>query len=317
ALAAACADAPAERLAAPGAPSAATIAATVDLRRVVDSVTAALVPKNSGEYVVPYSTTLANFRRAVDSITAGRITGADALLDPHGYDVYRVREATTGDTLVFMRERVSASTGIFARGWGLYVYNPRARHDADIHVNHPVADQHTEDIAADLYRECRCRWLLMAGTHRNANLDGDTASDMARHTNTVFHQVHVAVAEPGTRAVSIHGFRRSTTDLPSGVDQVLSNGRSSATTTPTYLPADTVLRRRLRSAGFVAGLFRFDAGYDELGAASNPQGRHSNDTLGWGHWIHVENDSSVRADTVQWQRLSGVVRQWIADYPAP
>ena len=103
---------------------------------------------------------------------------------------------------------------------------------------------------------------------------------------------------------------------PAGVDQVLSNGRNAATTTPTYLPADTVLRRRLRNEGFVAGLFRFDSGYNDLGATVNPQGRHSNDVLGWGHWIHVENDSTVRADSTRWLDVAEVLRQWIADYPA-
>lgn len=317
----ACSDrTPTARVFADGAPASGSSAlATVNLRRMADSVASALVAKGSGGYVVPTGGALDTFRLAVDTVTAGHVAAADSLLGPYGYDVYRFREAGTGDTLVALRERVDAATKKFPRGWGFYAFNPNAANDVDIHVNHPVDDQHSEDIAADLYQGCRCRWFLMAGTRRAANVENDTISDMARHTSTVFHQVHARVAAAGTRAVSVHGFNLGNHDdeLPDSVTHVLAVGRSSATTTPTYGAADIALRTALVDSAFRAGLHDLDAGYDALGATHNPQGRHSNDVLGWGHWIHVEHERVIRDDTTAWKKSNRILRRWIEANPAP
>lgn len=308
------------RTAVPEAPAARNLAAlpSVNFRRMVDSVTNTLIAKNSDRYDVPSAGALDTMVMAVDSVLAGRIAGADAMLAKYDYDVYAMRESTNSDSLVVIRERKMTTSAEVARGWGLYVFNPQAQNRADIHVNHPVDDQHSEDIAGDLYRSCRCRWFLMAGARRAANVGQDTISDMARHTATVFHRVHVRVAGADARAVSIHGFNvgNHTGRLPADVDHVLAVGRNAATTTPTYLPADTVLRRRLVNAGFVSGLHDLTPGYDALGATHNPQGQHSNDVLGWGRWIHIEHEGALRNDSVSWKQSNTVIRQWIIDHPA-
>ena len=288
-----------------------------NFRRVVDSVTNTLIAKNSDRYDVPGAGALDTMVMAVDSVLAGRVGGADAMLDKYAYDVYSMRESVTNDSLVVIRERKASGSTEVARGWGLYVFNPTAQNRADVHVNHPVDDQHSEDIAGDLYRSCRCRWFLMAGARRATNVGQDTISDMARHQATVFNRIHVRVAAANARAVSVHGFDAANyASLPAGVDQVLALGRSSATTTPTFLPADTVLRRRLVNAGFVSGLHGLDSAYTVLGATHNPQGRHSNDVLGWGRWIHIEHERALRDDSVSWKQSNGVIRQWIIDHPA-
>lgn len=306
----------------PSGPAARTVAVSTlpkaNFRRMVDSVTNTLIAKNSDRYDIPSAGALDTMVMAVDSVIAGRITGADAMLDKYAYDVYSMRESVTLDSLVVIRERKVIGSSEVARGWGLYVFNPAAQNRADIHVNHPVDDLNSEDIAGDLYRSCRCRWFLMAGARRAANVGQDTISDMARHTATVFHQVHVRVAGANARAVSIHGFNvgNHVGELPADVDHVLAVGRNDATTHPTYLPADTVLRRRLVNAGFVSGLHDLTPGYDALGATHNPQGRHSNNVLGWGRWLHIEHEGVLRADSVSWKQSNGVIRQWIIDHPA-
>lgn len=288
---------------------------SVDLRVMIDTITRGLIESETEAYVVPATAELDVWSRAVDAVAAGDVATADSLLDAYGYDVIRLVESNTGDTLTVMRERIPAG-GDVARGWGTYVFNPSARAQADVHVNHPVDDQHTEDVAGDLYRACGCRWLLMAGARRDANT-GEVA-DMARATNSVFHRVHTRVAAPGTRALSIHGFRieNHPDELPADAELVLSNGRNATTSRPRYVAADSTLRTRLNDAGFVTGLYRADADYQDLGATQNPQGQHSNNTLGWGHWMHLEHERAVRTDSAAWKASNAVIRQWIMDFPA-
>lgn len=288
---------------------------SVNLRVMIDTITSGLIQSETEAYVVPTAAELEVWRQAVDAVAAGNVALADSLLDPYAYDVIRIVEATSSDTLTVMRERIPAG-GDVARGWGTYVFNPSAQAQADIHVNHPVDDQHTEDMAAELYRDCGCRWLLMAGARRDANA-GEVA-DMARSTSSVFHRVHTRVAAAGTRALSIHGFRidNHTGELPADAEIVLSNGRNASTSRPRFTAADSTLRTRLNNAGFVTGLYKADAAYQDLGATQNPQGQHSNNTLGWGHWMHLEHERTLRTDSVSWKASNTVIRQWIADFPA-
>ena len=120
----------------------------------------------TGAYDVPTTTQTGHFRAAVDSVLAGRVTGADALLNQYGYDVYSVRSSVTNDTLVVFRERAPGGGLDVPRGWGTYIFNTSATaRRADIHVNHPISDQHTEDIGADLFQDAFLR-TLEAGRRR-------------------------------------------------------------------------------------------------------------------------------------------------------
>lgn len=294
--------------------------ATVNVRTLVDQIDDTIIQDSTSAYDVPTLTQTTHFRMAVDSVLAGRVAGADALLNQYGYDVYPIREAVTNDSLIVFRERAPAGGADVPRGWGTYIYNtsPTARR-ADIHVNHPISDQHTEDIGADLFQDCRCRWLFIAGAERDANhLDPNLQSDMARATNSVFHRLYTRVAAANVRTVSVHGFRHSNNaSLPAGVDQVLSNGgRFFNDTAQVYLAADAALRTRLVNQGFVAGLFNQTAGYDVLGATVNPQGQHSNNTFGFGRWMSVETEKNVRDSAALWGTMNDVLRQWIIDFPA-
>lgn len=317
-FAAACADQPIAPAAAPDAPAARNGGAALpaaNLRLMVDTITRGLIENNTNAYDIPSAGARDTFRLAVDSILAGNVAAADALLDGYGYDVVRFRETVSNDTLVVVRERIPAGADV-PRGWGTYIHNPRFAVAADIHVNHPVDDQNTEDMGGDLFRACRCRWFLMAGARRNAN--PNEVSDMARATNSIFHTVHVHVADSASRAVSMHGFSiaNHADELPADADHVLAVGRNTQTTTPTYTAADLALRTALVDSGFVAGLHDLDAGYDALGATQNPQGRHSNDALGWGHWMHIEHERHLRTDSASWKASNRVIRRWLETNPA-
>lgn len=310
-------DAPAARFPGDTGPRASAAAALprVDFRVMIDTITDAIIQDSTGEYQQPPVAARNHFALAADSVAAGNAAFADSLLEQYDYEVVTVADTVANDTFVVIRERVPAGDTVVARGWGTFVYNPTHAHRADIHVNHPIDDKNTEDMAGDLYRSCGCRWFLMAGARRYAN--SSDISDTARDTTTVFHRMHRTVARAGTRALSIHGFKigNHTDSIPADAEVVLSNGRNRTTKIPVYTAADSTLRTRLNAAGFVAGLYRADTLYKDLGATTNPQGRHSNDTLGWGRWMHLEHERALRDDSVQWKQSNAILRQWIIDHP--
>ncbi|HEX5727168.1 MAG TPA: hypothetical protein VFX98_16945 [Longimicrobiaceae bacterium] len=314
ALAGACGDTPDDTpvgpsRAAPLANETEAVIPSVNLRLVMDTITRGMIADSTHEYYAPGSTAMNRFRQAVDSVMAGKISVADSLVGHHFYDVYRVRESTTGDTLVIFRERLAANDTV-RYGWGTYIFNPRAAVRADIHVNHPISDQHTEDIGIELYRDCRCRWFLVAGAERDANPQF-MVSDVAHATNTIFQAVSTRLAAANVRVVSVHGFvEAGHPDLPDGVDQVISNGVGSG-----YGAAEPNLRGRLEDGGWEAGVFGLTADYDELGGTTNVQGMSWRSIAGVGRWMHLEIEQNVRGSTTAWRAMNAVIQDWLADNP--
>lgn len=281
---------------------------TLPRLNVVSTVTtavAAMPGSGTDGYVPPGGAARADFRDAMDLAVARDIEAADAKLDAYRYDVIAAIDVVHGDTIAIFRERTPV-----ARGWGTYVVRlSAATRLVDIHVNHPTSDQNTEVIGPTLYGECRCRWLLVAGTHRYANAAGN--SDMARETASIFQTVHEHAAPTGIQAVSIHGFGRGNHDDPiASSDFVLSLGSTGAGGTTAVSPEAEALQAALTGRGFIAGLFPKDDGYAPLGATLNPQGRFSNSTFGHGRWMHVESAGEVRTDPARWGMLVDVLTEW-------
>ena len=284
----------------------------VNVVSTVTTAVAAMPGSGSDGYVPPGGAARADFRDAMDLAVARNIDAADSKLDAYRYDVIAAIDIVHGDTIAIFRERTPVS-----RGWGTYVVRlSSATRPVDIHVNHPSSDQNTEVIGPTLYGECRCRWLLVAGTHRYTNAAGN--SDMARETTSIFQTVHEHVAPTGVQAVSIHGFGRGNQDDPiASSDFVLSLGSTGAGGTTAVTPQVEDLQADLQAAGFVAGLFPKDDGYAPLGATQNPQGRHSNATFGHGRWVHIESAGEVRNDPAKWGILVDVLTEWFGLFEAP
>ena len=284
---------------------------TMSVIATVAAAVQAMPGRDSDGYVPPGGAARADFRSAIDRITARDIAAADATLGHYGYDVIPAVDAIHRDTIAILRERTPVQ-----RGWGTYVVRlSSATRAMDIHVNHPTSDQYTETIGPTLYGECRCRWLLVAGTHRYANAARN--SDMARETTSIFQTVHEHVAPTGIQAVSIHGFGRGNHDDPiASSDFVLSAGSTGAGGTTAVTPEGEALQEALRDAGFVVGLFPKDDGYSPLGATLNPQGRFSNSTFGHGRWMHVESAGEIRNDPARWGTLVDVLTAWFGLFEA-
>lgn len=279
----------------------------IELVRFVDSLRAHMPGAGSNGYSPPTPAERAGMLDLIERALRADLRAADSLAQVWDYDVESTVETTTNDTLIVIVERAP-----IRRGWGTYVLNRRGIL-VDVHVNHPVFDVFTPAIAAAFYRDCRCRALLMAGTHRYAN--PDDISDMARTTTSLFQAVHQRLAPDAVMAVSVHGFATFNHPHPtSASDVVLSSGATSAGVLAA-VPSGRDLRDRLNDAGFVTGLVADDPGYTTLTGEPNPQGRWSNDHFGHGRWLHVELAETVRAFESRWRSLAGLLAHWAADLP--
>ncbi len=259
--------------------------------------------RDSGGYVAPDADERIAMVAIFEEARGGRVARADSMAAAYGYDVEATIDATHGDTLIVILEQTP-----IRRGWGTYVVR-RGAAPLDVHINHPLFDQNTPRVGAGLFDACRCRALLMGGTHRYAN-DGNEA-DMARSTTSVFQGIHEALATDAVMAMSVHGFARTNYDEPiASADAVLSPGGDAGGRLVEAFDAARQLRDALRDAGFVAGLVIEDDGYDQLTATSNPQGRHSNATRGPGAWIHVEVAREVRVEPTRWRPYTEVIAEW-------
>ncbi|HEU5209813.1 MAG TPA: hypothetical protein VFU06_10395 [Longimicrobiales bacterium] len=278
---------------------------TIDVGELLEQVKADMPRRDSDDYRPPTPDQRIAMVGILEDARAGRIVRADSLAELYGYNVEAAVEAGHGDSVVVMIERAPIQ-----RGWGTYIVRKGAR-AADVHVNHPLFDTNTPAVAAELYDACRCRALLMAGTHRYAN--GGDESDMARATGSVFQGVHEVLAVDAEMVVSVHGFARDNYDEPIGsADAVLSLGADAQGALAANDDA-RALRDSLRNAGFVAGLIADDADYTQLTGSPNPQGRHSNAEFGHGRWIHIELAREVRTEQDAYELLTGLVAAWLAD----
>src|SRR5690606_5694513 len=160
------------------APGTRVLPDTLDVATLVDAVVDHMPRRNTNGYAPPSPDQRIAMVAILAEARAGRVARADSLADRYDYDVEATVDALHGDTLLVMIERTPIE-----RGWGTYIIRKGAA-PADVHVNHPLFDVNTPDVAVALYNACRCRALLIAGTHRYAN--GGDESDMARATGSVF-----------------------------------------------------------------------------------------------------------------------------------
>ncbi len=277
---------------------------TLAVAPFLDSIVDLMPGEDSDGYDPPSTAERQAIVGLLDLARSNEVSRADSLADAYGYDIETAIDAVHGDMLIVLVERAPVQ-----RGWGTYILRPSGI-PADVHINHPLHDLFTPLAAAALYDACRCRALLMAGTHRYAN-SGDEA-DMARSESSIFQAMHEELAADADMVVSVHNFARTLRDGVIGEsDVVLSLGADE----DGDLEANDevrALRDAMRNAGFVAGLVADDDGYNELTGEPNPQGRYSNEAFGHGRWIHAELAAEMFLSTA-WTPLPGIIADWLGN----
>ena len=287
------------------------------LEALVERASENLLRRDSDAFRVPTDGQLKAWRFIVESIFAGRAGDAQRMIEQLSfpYELSFFTEKSNGREYVVLEEKQPLQAG-----WGLYVFDLRAKNPLVIEIPHPVFDSNTEFQGIDAFLQTGARAFLLAGAHRRANR-ADTpctqpksanadanypVSDVAHAVATPFHAVHETLVRisPATVAVQLHGM----TERDVCPSAFLSTGTAVVTTNAKRLGAC------LAKSGVEAEIYDGRASCP-LNALSNVQGRFSNGETADpcrknataspepGRFIHVEQEPSVRRDRASWQKV--------------
>ncbi len=194
-----------------------------DLKALVDAMS--ITGQDSNAFAVPASVARDQFRYAFDSLLRGNIQAARNGFEAIKLEVVHFYDAGGAD-FYLIRE----PEGSTPRGWGLYAVNPAPLKNIALEVPHPVADQFTEGEATDFFLTMKAKALLIAGSHRCANVTssgcsgttdvctGSAApyriSDASHSTQQLFEEAHEALIDfdASLVAVALHGFAETAGD---------------------------------------------------------------------------------------------------------
>ncbi|MEV7544069.1 hypothetical protein [Streptomyces sp. NPDC089915] len=254
-----------------------------------------------GGYRVPTTDERKTLTRGVALLLDGDQDAARAELATVGYTLDTVTDSATGRRYAEVADG-NAASGRAGRGWGrVYVdlgHPPRW----SVQVPHPIADARTELLGARVLRAAPGGVLVLAGAHRNADVDG--AADMAHRSDSVFHGVVDELMRRNLPGIQLHGFANES--FP-GRDAVVSTGAGDKAT------ADArQLVTALRSDGL-----RVCPAYTErcrLSGTENEQGQAAaGDDV---RFLHLELSKAVRGEDTGLDRtaasISTLTTRWAA-----
>jgi len=164
-------------------------------------------------------------------------------------------------------------------------------------------------MGAELFRSLNAECLMIAGTDR---LDGVSPFDVVTLKGSMFEKWHEMLTDLVHLSLSVHGYAARVYAHPIDTTEiVVSNGR---TTDEQWGISQISLsvRDTLRASGFRCGLAMYDSGYARLAGGANRQGRFSNDSVGFGHWLNLEFSDRFRVTSPDYSRLLGAVDRALA-----
>ena len=265
----------------------------IDLATVVeDGVNAARRHGDDG-FRVPTTREANQLVVAWRGVLAGRLRQASRLADPLGYEVVQERDVATGEPFVLLAE--DTDEHLRWRGWGLYLYAPRATSRLVVEVTHPASDAYTENQGLEAFRQSRGRALLVAGARRDAG-DGRSA-DVAHRPDTLFHRIHQETVSSTSIVYQPHGYANSTYPR---YDLVVSTGDR-----PT--PFARLVAKTLEEASFEVCLYD-GRSCKKLAATTNIQGTHTRDVAG-AEFLHLETSRRIRNDSSQRLLIAKIIAQ--------
>lgn len=238
-----------------------------------------LPAEESGGYVAPSPSELSQAPGLARALLAGDVGGARRVTDALGYEILSGTDID-GRKFLAAREDPGSPT---RRGWGTLVVVEQGD-PVVIEVAHPLADKDTEEIGLNLFRRTKARALLVAGTHRDANPDGD--ADVAHNPLSMFHALHRELVKPGVLVLQPHGFSaRGHPDLEA--DVVVSSAQRAPSSLAVAVGDD------LGTANITTCVYD-RPGCRELGGTSNEQATQT--IAAGGDFIHLEISTTFRQE---------------------
>ena len=158
------------------------------------------------------------FRELAGLLLEGDSTAARLTLDLHpetGYQLALLRDSTAARDFLVLREPLDSTwtdpglspgpqddvVGSFARGWGVFVFNPQAaRPELAVQVPHPCDDFASPCVALEFFLEADAALLMINGAGREVAYTGAASaytntvslSDPTRNCRTPYAVVHEA-----------------------------------------------------------------------------------------------------------------------------
>lgn len=192
---------------------------TFDFEAFIIELETAMPGAYTEGYVPPTESNQQAFRSTVLFIMDQEINAAAVLASTFNYELVKFSDKADLHTESYILRELQP----IKNGWGLYIFRKQSFREIVIEAPHPIADVKTSTVALHLYRALDAKALIIAGTHRDANIDG--SADPARNQDSIFQVVHSTLFEPGEEPnkkmifVQIHGY--STARHPGYPDIIL------------------------------------------------------------------------------------------------
>lgn len=204
----------------------------------------------------------------------------------------------------------AARPGSANRGWGRVYVDLGAPPRWSVQVPHPIADQDTERLGAQVLRGAPGGVMVLAGAHRKAGSgfdadaggaeEEDTAAsgdvaDMAHRTDSVFHAVVTELTRRGLPGIQLHGFADSSAPAAGAV---VSTGSGNTAAADAERLAAQLEGRGIRPCRAWAANCRLSGRNNEQGRLAAEHGTR---------FLHLELARSVRADAGRLAEVAGAV----------
>ncbi|MFJ1868074.1 hypothetical protein ACIOD1_26020 [Streptomyces sp. NPDC088097] len=185
------------------------------------------------------------------------------------------------------------------RGWGRVYVDLGAPPRWSVQVPHPVADQDTERLGAEVLRGAPGGVMVLAGAHRKAGSGGDgggdagsgeddrdspsgDVADMAHRPESVFQAVVAELTRRGLPGIQLHGFADSSVPAAGAV---VSTGSGEVATEEAALLADQLAARGIEPCRAWSASCKLSGRTNEQGRLAAERGTP---------FLHLELARSVR-----------------------
>lgn len=238
-----------------------------DLVELADCIASYAPPEDSEGYVVPSLAVRDDWRTVVQDLLAmSDITECDDIVLPASldaaYDVITFHDFFDGrDYCVAMEVEDADDDGIVDRGWGTLIVNPTPDRYISIDIFHPIDDNGTEIMGAELFKGIQAHTFVMGGSEREANSQtspcqsGRRISDPAHSIDNLTFPTVVEIDQYHTQAshdnvaIQFHGMEANScpdvhvylthgsTATPAPSDSIVTLKNSFSVQQPTWLVA--------------------------------------------------------------------------------
>jgi hypothetical protein len=250
-----------------------------DLLNQITRLEAEMPRAGSEGFIIPTNDEKDSFTSIVAKIQNRAAARAGGIAAEFGYELLQYADRGDNASISLMLREIKP----IRKGWGLYAFRSSMINNIIVEAPHPLYDEGTPAIAAQIYRALQARALLIAGAHRDAN--ADRSSDVAHHAQSIFEAVHAAITKTSSTIIlQIHGFAAS--KHPGYPQIVLSSDEAQGSELIDQLAA------AFKSQGVKVGTCS-EGQWAALCGETNVQSRSSDPAT----FIHIELDEAMRANS--------------------